>query len=473
MSSAAAPPAAVPATAARDRSVRATVAFAAAAMLVSYLPLSAVNGVLGTIGRGAGAGTGDLQWVVDAFTVALTGAVLAGGALAERRGRRRVTIVGLALTGLGSSVGFVAGGVSGVAGIRVLWVGQGLAGLGAGLVMSATLALVAATAPSPQARTRAIAVWAAANVVGLGAGPFLSGAITELAGWRWLFPPIVGCAALVAAVGAACSREVAGHRTGTRDRLGRLLGTAGIVVLVFGVIRGGSAGWHDPAALFALAAGVVALVAFLVVESRSEAPTLRPSLFTFPGFTAAAIAATVALFTVIGVVFAVSLVLAGAHVGDLAIAARLGCLFAGNAIASVLAGLVQTRYGSRPVLVAGLLVAVGGLVTLLSTDAGELAGMAGLSWRLALVGAGCGTVVATSTAVAVQSVPASLAGMAGTANSVVRQLGGALGPAVVGGVLSPHTVGTTGAVHACVVVLLVVLGTATLAVCGVLAAARR
>src|SRR5215469_6523544 len=190
MRSATASPYAVRHFIATGRSVRSTVGFAATAMLVSYLPFSATNGVLGSIGAATGVGTGTLQWVTDAFTIALTGGVLSGGALAERFGRRRVTIAGLLATVLGALAGWLAGGAQGADAVHGLWAAQAIAGVGAGLVMSATLALIALTAPSPTARTRSIAVWAAANVVGLGAGPFLASASSGAAGWRWMFPPI-------------------------------------------------------------------------------------------------------------------------------------------------------------------------------------------------------------------------------------------------------------------------------------------
>ena len=436
----------------------ATVGFASAAMLVSYLPFSAVNGVLGVIGGTAGVGTSSLQWVTDAFTVALTGAVLSGGALAERYGRRRVTLLGLALTVAGCLAGFVAGGLAGAGAVHGLWAGQAVAGVGAGLVMSATLSLIAATAPTPAARTRAIALWAAANVAGLGSGPFLSAAVPS---WRWLFPPVALLALGVAVFGRARSREVRDDGAARPDRLGQLTGTIGVLTLVYGVIQAGSVGWTDPGALIGLIAGVVILGVFLLVEQRAANPVLRPALFASPGFTAAGAAAAAALFTMIGVVFVASLAFAQQHVDGLGIAVRLGCLFAGNAIASVAAGRLQARLGSPAVLLGGLVVAIAGLVTLLGSAFGT--GLADVAWRLVVVGAGSGAVIATSTAVAVQSVAGRLAGMAGTANNVIRQLGAALGTAVLGGVLASRLdagAGLVPAVHRCVAVLLVVMSVA-------------
>jgi MFS family permease len=147
-----------------------TIAFACVAMLVSYLPFSAVNGVLGAVGASTGASTSDLQWVTDAFTVALAGTVLSAGVLAARYGRAGVTLAGLALTGLGAGVGLASGAASHPDAVYVLWAGQAIAGVGGGLVMSESLELIVAAAGSVAQRTQAIGLWAGANVVSLGGG---------------------------------------------------------------------------------------------------------------------------------------------------------------------------------------------------------------------------------------------------------------------------------------------------------------
>ncbi|WNV88237.1 MFS transporter [Umezawaea sp. Da 62-37] len=190
-----------------DRPHWTTPVFACAAMLVSYLPFSAVNGVLGTIRTSTGASTANLQWVSAAFTAALVGAVLSGGVLGDLHGRRRVALVGLGLTVAGTALGFLAGGFAGGGGIPLLWAAQGAGGLGAGLVMSSTLALIASTAVDAAARNRAIAAWAAANVLGLGSGPFLSGVVADYASWRWLYPPITVLTIVVVVFGASRALE--------------------------------------------------------------------------------------------------------------------------------------------------------------------------------------------------------------------------------------------------------------------------
>jgi len=461
------------ATAGRSRS--ATLAYAVSAMLVSYLPLSAVNGVLGTIGTAERATTGQLQWVTDAFTVALTASLMFGGPLAERHGRRRMTAGGLGLTTLGAVLGWLAGGLAGDDAVHLLWVGQATAGVGAGLVMSATLSLIAVTAPSVDARTRGIAIWAAGNVVGLGAGPFVADLALRLApgadAWRWLFPPVGVLAVAVIAFGLSAAREVATPDAPRPDLLGQAIASVGILALVTGAIRAGSEGPTAPT-IAVIAAGVLVLAAFLRRQQRVAAPVVRPALFAVPGFSAATGAAAMMLFTVIGVVFISSLTFAGQHVGSLGIAVRIGFLFLGNAVASVAAGPLQARFGPRVVRGAGLVVTVAGLLARWLTTGTELAAV---WWPLALTGAGAGAVVATGTAVALRSVPASSAGMASTAHNIVRQLGGALGPAVVGGVYEARLAAGadgTGAARTSTAVLLVLVLVTTAVVLTVLVRTR-
>lgn len=453
----------------RSGSSGVAITFACLAMLVCYLPFSGVNGVLGAIGHSTGANTADLQWVTDAFTVALAGSVLSGGILGARYGRARVTLAGIALTAVGSVVGFTAGGVSRLDAVHVLWVAQAIAGIGGGLVMSASLELIVAVAASTTQRAQAIGLWAGANVVALGAGPFLSGWLTEWTGWRWLYLPVLVLALATIACGVIAADRSRDERSSRLDWGGQLTATAGIVALVYGVIHAGSAGWSSPPTMVAIAIGLLLLVAFLAVEQRSANPAIEPRLFLSPGFGAAGVAAMAVLFAVIGTVFVLSLYFAHRGTSGVGIALRLGALFAGNGLASVLAPRLQARLSPRVVLVCGLLIAAAGQTTLLTI--GDGTGLGGAAWRLVLTGVGCGLVMATATAVAVQSVPGRFAGTAGAANNAVRQIGGALGTAVIGGIFARRLAATAtyiSAVHTCSAVLIGVLLAAAVLAAGLL-----
>jgi MFS family permease len=430
----------------RERTVSAaTVGFACLAMLVSYLPFSAANGALGTIAASTGAQTSDLQWVTDAFAVALGATVLSAGVLGDLYGRRRIAVLGLGLTIVGTTLDVVAGAATAV---RLLWAGQAVAGIGGGMVMSATLALIAA-------RPRAIPLWAAAVVAGLGGGPFIASAVTGYAAWPWTFAPIGVLALATAVFGLARSGESSAPDGRRLDLRGQVTGSVGIAALTFAVISGGSAGWSAPITVASFVVAAAGLVAFALVERRSPAPLLRPSLFASRGFTAAGLAATAVLFAMGGGAFVLSLFFSAQHADALGIATRLSFLFAANALASLAAGPLQNRFGPRPVLLGGLMIAALGALSLLTVAAGT--GPGGFAWRLVTLGAGSGLVMATTSAVAVQSVPGPLAGMAGAGNNAMRQLGAALGPAVLGVLVGDRTgTGLVGAVHVAAIVLAVV-----------------
>lgn len=455
---AAAPPLVAP------RFARSTVAFACMAMLVSYLPFSAVNGILGTIGSATGAHEAQLQWVSDAFALTLAGTVLSAGVLSDLYGRRRVAIVGLSLTVLGGMLGFAAGWLHGGPSILMLTAAEGVAGLGGGAVMSSTLGLIAAGAADISARNRAIAAWAAAVVGGLGSGPFLAGVVTAVASWNWLFVPICFIALAVLWFGVARAQESASPAGRRLDWPGQLTGAIAIAALIGGIIQGGASGWGSPIAVGALSLAAVALVGFIVVEQRSASPLLREELFESGGFTAASVAAMAVLFSLVGIVFVLSLFFAHQDVSNMGIAVRLGCLFGANAVASLAAAALQTALGPRIVLIAGLLITAAGMVALLSIS--DTSGLGGVALQLVVAGVGSGLVMATTSSVAVHSVSIELAGMAGAANNAIRQVGSALGTAALGVVLTTRLhegVSFAGAVHSCIDAVVGLLVAAALA----------
>jgi MFS family permease len=450
----------------------ATVTFACAAMLVSYLPYSAANAVLGTLAHVTGATTDELQWVSDAFAVAVAATVLSAGVLGDVFGRRRLALVGLALTALGAAVGLGAGWLPGTDAVHGLWVAQAIAGAGAGTVMSSTLGSLAAAASDSSGRNRLVSLWVAAIVAGLGTGPFLAAPIVAHGSWQWLYAPILVLALTVAGFGAARSQESSAPVGRRLDVGGQFTGALAVLALTFGVIHGGGRGFASTLAVCALALAALLFVAFAQVERRSRSPLLGPELFRSGGFTAAGLAAFAVMFAISGGLFVLSLFFAHQRVSEIGIALRLGCLFLGNALATQAASPLQARSGPWTVLLAGLALLTLGTLTLLTIS--DATSLAEFGWRLVLVGAGGGLVLATASAVAVQAVPALLVGMAGAANNAMRQLGSALGPAVLGAVLTARLrAGDTyaRAVHLCAGVIVAVFALAAISA-GLLLAQR-
>ncbi|WP_199509702.1 MFS transporter [Nucisporomicrobium flavum] len=443
-----------------------TLSVACVAMLVSYLPFSGLNGILGRIAAQTGAATSDLQWLTSAFTVALAASVLPAGVLAGRYGPRRLARAGIALTAAGAAAGWAVSLPGTLTGVRLLWLTQAVCGVGAGVVMSSTLALISATAADGYARARRISWWSGALVTGLGAGPFLAGPITDATASAWF----LGVVAVLAAGATATLRlaaTVPGAATARADVAGQVCATVAVVGLIAAVIEGGSAGWTSPACLIGAAAAAAGAAAFAVVERHAEAPLLDPRLFRSGGFVGAGLAAMTVLFALVGLVFALSLALSAAHVGTLGIALRLGVMFAANVAGSLAAARLQHRFGAGSVLVGGLVVLAAGAASLATL--GAATGLGQLTWRLLLLGAGSGVAMATSSAVAVQAVPAPQAAIAGAANNALRQTGAALGPAVIGAVIAARAGGgpaaagmPAAAIAVAALLVLVTLATAAL-----------
>lgn len=307
--------------------------------------------------------------------------------------------------------------------------------------MSTTLALVSATAAD---RSRAIALWASALVLGLGAGPFVTAAATALAPWWTTFAPIALAALVVAAWLRAAAPTAAPAAGGAAlDRLGVVLGTAAIAAGTVAVIQRG--------AILSIAAAVM-LLAFMVAERRAAAPVLDLSLFARPAFDAAGLAAAATLFTSAGMVFVLGLFFTDAqHASPIGVALRLGCLFAAGG--PVAARLEQRRPARIPLLLGLLLAAAGALALTTITPATSAAAVA---IRLVVLGFGSGLVMSTASGIAVSAVARPAAPMAGAANNALRQLGSTLGPALLGATVAAHA-DLTSALHTAALIATVVL----------------
>ena len=310
-----------------------------------------------------------------------------------------------------------------------MWVGQAVAGVGAGLVMTATLALISASTHDQAERSRGIALWASANVMGLTVGPFISGAVTAFTGaigWHWIFPPIAVVSAFTLVWLHTVAPESSAPEGRSMDWAGTTLGLLAVAGIVFGIITGGSDGWGTPLSTVALFGGVLLLALFVAVELRSTSPSLQLDLFRSPSFTAASIAGAAVLFTIGGMAFVLSLFFGrGQHLSALDVAVRLACMFALNAVAGPVAARMQRSYQARVPLLSGLVIGVVGLATL--GGAAASSSLFDMGWRLAIIGFGCGLVMSTASTVAVSSVDVPLRGMAGAANNTVRQIGAVLG----------------------------------------------
>ena len=395
--------------------------------------VTAPNVALPAIGAALGAGFAELQWVLSSYALVLAGLLLAGGALADRYGRRRVFLAGLGVFAAGSVLCSVAWGAP------VLVAGRVVQGVGAAALFPAGLAVLGAEYRGP-ARARAIGVWGAAVAGAIALGPLLGGVLVETAGWRTLF---VACTALSAPLALVAARHLRESRTpaGRLDRAGTALLCAAAFVVVLVLDRAGAWGPTAPAVLAGVALAIGLVAAFALVEHRVPDPIIAPRLLRNRTFVAAT--AVAMLFAAAGfapLVFIAQYLMTVAGAGPILAGLQLAPFAVAAFGVSLLAARVAARLGTGPTLALGLgLCTAGlGLLVLLGPPTTVLALLPGLL----VFGCGAGLVNPTMTVAALGAVDPDHGGMAGGVNNAARQLGIAAGIAGFGAVV--HTAVTAG-----------------------------
>lgn len=415
-----------------DRIALLTVALAVLGVFITYVPITAVAVALTSIGSANGASTADLQWISDCYIIPMAAMVLSAGVFGDLYGRRLVFVVGMALTVVGSSISALAATQDGLTGIHILWGGQAVTGFGAGLLLPTTLALIAHVVPDPRKRGPYIGLWATGLALGLALGPLLSGGILETgADWGWTFVPTAVLAAVGGLLIGLLLPESSSPEGRHLDWPGQISASIAIGASIFGMIQGGENGWDSTPAVAGLLVAAVAAVVFVVTEMRVSTPLVKLSMFRSVNFTAAGLAALVALFSIVGSTFVLSLFMGRVQqLSALDIGLRLLFVSGVCALANPLVGLVMHRFAPTALLAVGLGGAAVSMVLLTGVDANT--GFADLAWRLSIYGVAVSIMLSTVSVAAINSVPFHLAGMASATNTALRQYGGALGPAVVG-----------------------------------------
>jgi EmrB/QacA subfamily drug resistance transporter len=397
-------------------------------VVVINLDLTILNIALPAISTALHAGTGDLQWLVDAYALVFAGAMLPAGMLGDRLGRKRLLLAGLAVflaASLWCALSVSAG---------ELIAARALMGLGAGIVYPLSLAVVSAAFGDAD-RPKAIGILTAGIALGLPLGPVLGGVLLQHFSWHSVFWINVPAAGITLAAGAVLMPESRNPAAPPLDALGALLCPAAVVCLVWGFINGPERGWTAPSTWMLLAGAVALLAAFAIRERRTANPVIGPALLRdrrFAWGTAASVAVSVALF---GILFVMPQYLQSV-LGDSPASAglRLLPLMGGLLIAGGAAGEVVRAAGTRVTAAAGLALLAGGLVTLSQVHLAT--GYAVVAAGLALCGLGTGATMSAAMNAVMAAAGGDEAGIGASANSALRQVGGAITVAVLGGVLS-------------------------------------
>lgn len=397
-------------------------------VIVVNLDLTILNIALPAISAALHAGTGDLQWLVDAYALVFAGVMLPAGMIGDRFGRKRLLLAGLAVflaASLWCALSVSAG---------ELIAARALMGLGAGIVFPLSLAVVTATFGDDD-RPTAIGILTAVIALALPLGPVLGGLLLQHFSWHSVFWINVPAAGVTLAAGAVLMPESRKPAAPPLDAPGALLSTGAVTCLVWGVINGPEHGWMTLSTWLLLAGSAVLLVAFLTRERRSANPVINPALFRDKRFTwgtAATIAVSVALY---GILFVVPQYLQSV-LGDGPASAglRLLPIMGGLLVAGGVAGQMVRAAGTRLTVAAGLAVLAGGLAMLsqvhLATGYGFVAA------GLALCGLGTGASMSAAMNAVMAAAGGDEAGIGASVNSALRQAGGATAIAVLGSVLS-------------------------------------
>ncbi len=407
-------------------------AVCASGMFMVGLDTSIVTVGLSQIGAGLHAEPDRYSWVVDSYTVVFASFLITSGALADRFGRRRMLLTGMAIVGVASLLCALAPSF----GVLLLArVGQGV---GASMLTPTALSIIVTTMTDPGERARAIGVWGSMFGVSLAAGPVVGGALIDAFDWRALFWINVPCVVVAVVLIVALVPESHGGKVRRLDIPGQLLLVLILAVTVALIIEVPELGWTDPLSLAGFAALVVLVPVFVAVESRRAEPVIEPALFRVPAFTGA-----IAGAFVVFVAFSMTLLTTTMYLQDVrgwtALATGTAVLPMAAAVicCAPLSGYLVSRVGARvPLTISGVALTCGGLllIGLAPSDSVPL-----LVGAYLLVGAGVGCASAPVTNTAVSSLPTSRSGVAGATTSTARQVGISIGIALAGSLAAGAT----------------------------------
>lgn len=397
-------------------------------LLVIVLDNSILNVAIPTIVRELDATNSELQWMVDAYTIVFAGLLLTAGSLGDRYGRRPALQFGLVVFGLGSLAAALAGSANELIATRAFM------GIGGAFIMPATLSIITNVFPADE-RPKAIGVWAATAGVAIALGPLTGGFLLEHFYWGSIFLvnlPIVVIGLLAGIFLIPNSKDPHPHRL---DPVGAILSIVGLSTLLYAVIEGPDEGWTDPTTLLCFAIGGVVLALFFVWEARSDHPMLDLSFFKNPRFSVASGAIALTFFAMFGSIFVLTQYLQFVlGYSPLETGVRLLAFAIPMMIFAPLSARFVHVVGAKVVVTTGMALMATGL--LLSTGLDATSSYGAIAWRMVVMATGMALVMAPATESIMGSLPLAKAGVGSAVNDTTRQIGGAVGVAVVGSVFS-------------------------------------
>nr|WP_240776943.1 MFS transporter [Nonomuraea basaltis] len=396
-------------------------------LLVLVIDNTILNLAIPSLMRELGASPPDIQWIISSYTLAFAGLLLTAGGLADRYGRRRMLISGLVIFALASLLAALA------ATPAILIAARALMGVGAALVMPATLSILITVFDETE-RRKAIAAWSTVSLAGILAGPSLGGLLLEHFWWGSVFLVNVPVAVLAITAAVLLMPESTGAG-GRIDLPGAVLCTTGMVAVVYAVITGSDRGWDSPATIGIGALGLVLMAAFTVWELRTPTPMLPLRIFGDRTFAGGTLSVMLLAFAAAGLMLALAQyvqLVAGYEV----LQAGMALLpFAASSAAFNMAGAtLGRRVSNRTMVTVGMLITAGGFTLLSSLAPAD--GYLLLGAALAVMGMGAGLATPAAVTALMSAIPPKDAGVGSAMNSTISQAGSALGIAVLGSALT-------------------------------------
>jgi EmrB/QacA subfamily drug resistance transporter len=400
----------------------------AVTLLAVGLDLTVLNIALPTVATDLHASTSQLQWFVDSYTLVLAALLLPAGSLGDRFGRKKLLLGALVVFGAASLACAYASSPGELIAARAAL------GLGAAFLMPLSMAVLPVLF-SAEERPRAIAVWSAANAIGFPLGPILGGWLLDHFWWGSVFLINVPVVAVALVAVATLLPESGGTGRERLDFVGVLTSSLGLVGLTYGVISQGEHGWGDAGTLAWLIAGVALLVVFVFLERRNTAPLVDLSLFRSASFTVGATLLSLVSFAMFGLLFSMPQYFQAVKGADaLGTGLRLLPMVGGLLVGTVLGGRVARKVGAKITVAVGFVLLTASALVGATTDSHAGYGYT-LSW-LAVLGVGMGFAMPTATDAALGALSTARSGIGSALLMALRQVGGLLGVAVLGTVLS-------------------------------------
>jgi len=400
-------------------------------LLIVTLDNTVLNVALPTLVRDLGATSSQLQWIVDAYVIVFAGLILVSGSLADRFGRQRMFMLGLLLFAAGSSWAAYSGSVG------MLIAARASMGVGGSLIMPSTLAIITDVFTNPGERPRAFGFWAATSGAGVALGPIVGGLLLAHFWWGSVF--LINVPIAVIAIGCALwlvpdSKDPAALGP---DLVGSLLSIAGLGLLLWAIIDAPVEGWTSAVVIGAGIGGLVVLTLFVIWERLTSHPMLRLDFFRNRSFSTAIFSLSLVMFGLFGALFILTQYLQFyLHFSALATGVRIIPAAGAIAIIAPLSTPLDRRLGTRVIVAVGLLVVAAGLwqistATVTTTYWGTL-------WGMVMLGVGAGLAIPAVTGAVMGSLPRRHTGIGSATNGAFLQIGGAVGVAVIGSILSTH-----------------------------------